>query len=702
MAICNLHTRRLFYFIMALSMLGTAINAGQIINKNDTFISSSSDMHAVLNRTVILNSASWHFLDLIFHKYSDNLTEKISIERFKDLLKDLTLGETVAATETSHDQGTPHRHGGKNSRSQDGESSEVSRQRNMRRRRSERQSNGERRQLQLNSKTNQIRPRSQRRERRSARDRLHTSEGHEECLTGQELLLDHDVKEEEGLNEEDFVRICPALIQQLQDKACIVDNLEDNHMAEDSAKMLHVWGYGFLSITVISLTSLLAIAVIPLMRHSIYKRIMSFLVALAVGTLSGDALLHLIPHAFVSSHGNEEGGHEINIYKSCVIMAGIYVFFMVECTLKARMARKKRSRGNLHVTTPEKMKKKEAAKYQEMVGSRLAGIQRSISCDGAHFPKASRDISEGCKTTSCELVLLESGKEERASTGSESSQEKVPLWEPCRHGHHCHPRDSVQERSKHSFSDSQLIAALQGKSCIHPNIYSNNNFSASGTDSENQTHHNVNQIRSHQGDQYPHQVPTESNTIATETTSDAGDGGYDEENRHDHHHHHHHHSPNIDKNTSIATVAWMVIVGDGFHNFSDGLAVGTAFSVSLTSGLTTAIAVFCHELPHELGDFAILLKSGLTFRQALAYNFASAIISYIGLILGIIIGDLDSAHTWVLALTAGMFLYISLVDMLPELSNYINEGGGWPVVISQNLGILTGVSIMLAIALYES
>ena len=60
-----------------------------------------------------------------------------------------------------------------------------------------------------------------------------------QCLTGQELLLDHDVNEEEGLNEEDFVRICPALIQQLQDKACIVDNLEDNHMAEDSAKMLH-------------------------------------------------------------------------------------------------------------------------------------------------------------------------------------------------------------------------------------------------------------------------------------------------------------------------------------------------------------------------------------------------------------------------------------------------------------------------------
>ena len=71
------------------------------------------------------------------------------------------------------------------------------------------------------------------------------------------------------------------------------------------------------------------------------------------------------------------------------------------------------------------------------------------------------------------------------------------------------------------------------------------------------------------------------------------------------------------------------------------------------------------------GDFAILLKSGLTFRQALAYNLASAIISYLGLILGIIIGDLDSAHTWVLALTAGMFLYISLVDMVRYITPII-------------------------------
>lgn len=68
------------------------------------------------------------------------------------------------------------------------------------------------------------------------------------------------------------------------------------------------------------------------------------------------------------------------------------------------------------------------------------------------------------------------------------------------------------------------------------------------------------------------------------------------------------------------------------------------------------------------GDFAILLKSGLTFKQALTYNLASAVISYIGLALGVIIGDIQSAHTWVLALTAGMFLYISLVDMVSHVT----------------------------------
>jgi zinc transporter ZupT len=73
---------------------------------------------------------------------------------------------------------------------------------------------------------------------------------------------------------------------------------------------------------------------------------------------------------------------------------------------------------------------------------------------------------------------------------------------------------------------------------------------------------------------------------------------------HSHSNGYHGHSHHGDKvPSSIAAVAWMVIAGDGVHNFSDGLAIGAAFSESLSSGLSTSLAVFCHELPHELGEF---------------------------------------------------------------------------------------------------
>ena len=70
----------------------------------------------------------------------------------------------------------------------------------------------------------------------------------------------------------------------------------------------------------------------------------------------------------------------------------------------------------------------------------------------------------------------------------------------------------------------------------------------------------------------------------------------------------------------LFSTAWMVIVGDGIHNLADGLAVGAAFTESFMSGLSTSIAVLCHELPHEVGDFAMLLKAGMSVKQAIFYN----------------------------------------------------------------------------------
>jgi solute carrier family 39 (zinc transporter), member 10 len=108
----------------------------------------------------------------------------------------------------------------------------------------------------------------------------------------------------------------------------------------------------------------------------------------------------------------------------------------------------------------------------------------------------------------------------------------------------------------------------------------------------------------------------------------------------------------------------MVIMGDGLHNFTDGMAIGAAFSNNIAGGFSTAFAVFCHELPHELGDFAVLLKAGMSARQAVYYNILSSVLSFFGMCFGIWIGDTPSASQWIFAVAAGLFIYIALVDMV--------------------------------------
>ena len=129
----------------------------------------------------------------------------------------------------------------------------------------------------------------------------------------------------------------------------------------------------------------------------------------------------------------------------------------------------------------------------------------------------------------------------------------------------------------------------------------------------------------------------------------------------------------------IKSNAWMAVMGDGLHNFSDGLAIGlsfffcyffislihfsiigAAFATGVTTGITTAIAVFCHELPHEIGNFAVLRKAGMPIRRALIFNIVSSILCFIGVVLGLLIGK----YEFILLFISGTFLYISLVDMV--------------------------------------
>ncbi|XP_041957249.1 metal cation symporter ZIP14 isoform X1 [Alosa sapidissima] len=158
--------------------------------------------------------------------------------------------------------------------------------------------------------------------------------------------------------------------------------------------------------------------------------------------------------------------------------------------------------------------------------------------------------------------------------------------------------------------------------------------------------------------------------------------------------------------SDIGTLAWMITLSDGLHNFIDGLAIGASFTASVFQGVSTSVAILCEEFPHELGDFVILLNAGMSIQQALFFNFLSACCCYLGMGFGILAGSRFSPN-WIFALAGGMFLYIALADMFPEMNEVSREeeeaGGSGPFVTFaiQNAGLLTGFAIMLLLTMYS-
>ncbi|KAI4539986.1 hypothetical protein MG293_010381 [Ovis ammon polii] len=150
----------------------------------------------------------------------------------------------------------------------------------------------------------------------------------------------------------------------------------------------------------------------------------------------------------------------------------------------------------------------------------------------------------------------------------------------------------------------------------------------------------------------------------------------------------------------LRLLPWVITLGDAVHNFADGLAVGAAFLSSWKTGLATSLAVFCHEVPHELGDFAALLHAGLSVRRALLLNLASGLTAFIGLYVALAAGVGEDGETWILAVAAGLFLYVALCDMLPAMLN-VRDRRPWLLFLLHNVGLLGGWTVLLLLSLYE-
>ncbi|XP_055521491.1 zinc transporter ZIP4 [Leucoraja erinacea] len=150
----------------------------------------------------------------------------------------------------------------------------------------------------------------------------------------------------------------------------------------------------------------------------------------------------------------------------------------------------------------------------------------------------------------------------------------------------------------------------------------------------------------------------------------------------------------------LRVLPYMIVIGDGIHNFADGLALGAAFSVSWKSGLATTLAVLCHELPHEMGDFAVLLHCGISVKKSIILNFGSALTAFIGLYISLGVATDEQVQEWIFTLAAGFFLYVALANMLPEMLRAKSKNP-WILFLLQNVGLFVGWAILLLLSLYE-
>jgi zinc and cadmium transporter len=129
---------------------------------------------------------------------------------------------------------------------------------------------------------------------------------------------------------------------------------------------------------------------------------------------------------------------------------------------------------------------------------------------------------------------------------------------------------------------------------------------------------------------------------------------------------HHHHDTG-----SIKPASWLILIGDTIHNFIDGVAIASAFLIDPWLGVITTAAVALHEIPQEMADFIALLKQGVPTKKAMLYNVFSSLSAVFGAVITVaFVGSLESVLPYIIAFSAGMFLYISLSDLIPELHHH--------------------------------
>lgn len=152
-------------------------------------------------------------------------------------------------------------------------------------------------------------------------------------------------------------------------------------------------------------------------------------------------------------------------------------------------------------------------------------------------------------------------------------------------------------------------------------------------------------------------------------------------------------------NSKIKPLGYISLAADGFHNFIDGILIGSSYMVSPELGTATTIAVILHEIPQEISDFGVLIHSGFSIKKALFFNFLAACTAILGAIVALLFGQsIQGISHFVLPFAAGGFIYLAGSDLMPELKkeNTIKQS------FSQFVFIQLGILLLYAFSFLEN
>ncbi len=169
--------------------------------------------------------------------------------------------------------------------------------------------------------------------------------------------------------------------------------------------------------------------------------------------------------------------------------------------------------------------------------------------------------------------------------------------------------------------------------------------------------------------------------------------------RHCHHEHCEVHEPHEHDAHDYGRSGKMVIVGDTFHNFVDGIIIAAAFLADVNLGIVTALAIIAHEIPQEVGDFAVLLHSGYTKLRAFQMNLISSFATLVGGVLGyFVLQDMQSLVPYLLALAAASMIYVAVADLIPGLHKRTQMSD----TVQQVVLIVSGVGTVALVGIFAS